>query len=289
MNWIAWALLSASFAGLTAILAKIRYGLGLVLTVLATFIGGCGSLPGGDRWGEDAIWPVSGQRIIKAAKDALLDPQTWVPAAGALVFGIGDWDREASDWATEHTPIFGSQEDAEQASDDLWSILKAELLVTALATPSGDDPQQWAVTKAKGLAVEYGAIAVNGYATDWIKEGVGRQRPNGDDYKSFPSGHVSSSFAHATLSNRNFDSIDMPKGIRRACQIGNVALAGTVAWARVEGKAHYPSDVLAAAALGHFLSAFIYDAFMNLPENSPIDVAITPLDGGGALSVAFRF
>jgi len=57
----------------------------------------------------------------------------------------------------------------------------------------------------------------------------------------------------------------------------------------VEGKAHYPSDVLAGAALGHFLTAFIYDAFMNLPEDSKVDVAIAPLDGGATINLAWRF
>jgi membrane-associated phospholipid phosphatase len=206
-----------------------------------------------------------------------------------LVFAIDDWDQEASDWAAEHTPIFGSQDNARKASDDLLSILMAEVLVTALTTPSGADPQQWTIAKAKGLAVEFGAIGVTGLTTEGIKEGVGRDRPNDGDEKSFPSGHSSGAFATATLSNRNLDSINLPKGVCRTFQIGNLGLASAVAWARVEGKYHYPSDVLAGAALGHFLSAFIYNAFMNPPENSPINMAITPLDGGGALSVAFRF
>ena len=266
---------------------RIAVGVGLAAIVLGG--AGCTAQQGRPGWGDDAIWPVNGHRIIKAAQDALLDPQTWVPAAGALVFAIDDWDQKASHWATEHTPIFGSQEDALQASDDLWSVLKAEMLVTALATPSGDDPQQWAIAKAKGLAVEYGAIAANGFTTEWLKDGIGRERPNGTDRKSFPSGHASSSFAHVTLSNRNLDSIDMPKAVRRAFQIGNLGLAGTVAWARVEGKAHYPSDVLAGAALGHFLTAFIYDAFMNLPEDTKIDLAIAPLDGGATINLAWRF
>lgn len=137
--------------------------------------------------------------------------------------------------------------------------------------------------------MEFGAIGVTGLTIEGIKERVGRDRPNDGDEKSFPSGHSSGAFAAATLSNRNLDSIDMSRGWRQACQIGNLGLAGAVAWARVEGKKHYPSDVLAGAALGHFLSAFIHDAFMNLPEDSPIDVAITPLEGGGIVQVAFRF
>ena len=246
--------------------------------------------PQGRRgWGDDAIWPVDGHRIVKAARDALLDPQTWIPAAGALVFAIDDWDQKVSDWAADHTPVFGSQDNARRASDDLLWVLTVEVPVTALATPSGDDAGQWALAKAKGLAVEYGALGVNGLTGEWLKDAAGRDRPNGGAGTSFPSGHSSGSFATATLSNRNLDSINMPNAMRRTFQIGNLGLAGAVAWARVEGKAHYPADVLAGAALGHFLTAFIYDAFMNLPDNSRVELAITPLDGGGAVSVGFRF
>jgi hypothetical protein len=266
-----------------------RIAVGMALAALVLAGAGCTAQQGRRGWGDDALWPVDGERIVKAAADALLDPQTWVPAAGALVFTIDQWDYKVSHWASEHTPIFGSQEDALQASDDLWSFLETEMPVTALATPSGDNPQEWVIAKAKGLVVEYGAIGTNGYATEWLKDGAGRKRPNGKDHQSFPSGHSSSSFAHATLSNRNLDSIDMPGGLRQALQIGNLGLAGTVAWARVEGKAHYPSDVLAGAALGHFLTAFIYDAFMNLPKDSRLDVAISPTDGGATMQVAIRF
>jgi hypothetical protein len=260
---------------------------GLVTILLAG--PGCMSQSGRPGWGDDAIWPPDGQRIVKAATDALLDPQTWVPAAGALVFTVDDWDHKVSAWATEHTPVFGSQQAASDASDSLWAFLKAEMPVTALMTPSGDNPQEWVIAKAKGLVVEYGAIQANGYATEWLKDEVGRERPSGKDHKSFPSGHSSSSFTHATLSNRNLDSIDMPGLVRQALQVGNLGVAGTVAWARVEGKAHYPSDVLAGAALGHFLTAFIYDAFMNLDDDSGPDVAISLGEGGATVNLAWRF
>lgn len=264
--------------------------MGLVRPVLLGWVlltgSGCLSTQDEGDWGAGAVWPVHGPRLCKAAKDALLDPQTWVPAIGALIFAIDDWDQEVSDWATGHAPVFGSQEDAVRLSNDLLSVLEAEVPVTALVTPSGDDPETWAMAKARGLIVEYGAIAATGLATRGLKDWTDRRRPNASDHKSLPSGHASSAFAHATLSNRNLRSIPMSRGWRRTCQIANVALAGTVAWARVEGKAHYPSDVLAGAALGHFLTAFLHDGFMNLHEGSPIQVALVGLGHGAALQVA---
>jgi membrane-associated phospholipid phosphatase len=72
-------------------------------------------------------------------------------------------------------------------------------------------------------------------------------------------------------------------------QIGNVVLAGGVAWARVEGRRHYPSDVLFGAALGHFLTAFIHDAFMNLPDDNDAELATFTTDGSAGLQLALRF
>jgi membrane-associated phospholipid phosphatase len=239
-------------------------------------------------WGRDALWPVDGSRVIKAARDAALDPQTWVPAAGALVFTIDHWDRHVSDWAIEHTPAFGSQDGASNASDILLVALTAETVVTALAAPSGRDFKQWTNDKLKGVAVEVGALGVNALGTEALKSWIGRPRPNGEG-KSFPSGHASGAFGTATLSNLNLNSIDMPGLVRQAMQIGNLGLASGVAWARVEGGHHYPSDVLAGAALGHFITAFIHDAFMNLPKDGSVDVALAPLEGGGAVSVGWRF
>lgn len=84
---------------------------------------GCMSSSEGD-WGKDALWPVEGGRVFEAARDAVLDPQTWVPAAGALLIAcIDDADHKVSQWATDHTPVFGSEQNAERASNILLGIL----------------------------------------------------------------------------------------------------------------------------------------------------------------------
>jgi membrane-associated phospholipid phosphatase len=185
------------------------------------------------------------------------------------------YDHRVSDWATAHTPIFGSQDNAKNASDYLLYTLEAETLGTALATPSGDNPGNWVSSKAKGLGVEVAAELVTAGATSAIKDATGRTRPNGGS-NSFPSGHASTAFSSATLANRNLDSIQVSETARLPVQIGNILLATGVGWARVEGNDHFPSDVLAGAALGHFLSAFIYDAFMGLPENERFGFYLLP-------------
>jgi membrane-associated phospholipid phosphatase len=106
---------------------------------------------------------------------------------------------------------------------------------------------------------------------------------------SFPSDHSSNAFSSATLSNRNLNAIKMPAGVRLPLQVGNIVIATGVAWARVEAGAHYPSDVLAGAAIGHFISAFMYDAFMGLPEQKNWVLYASPTKGGAMVEVSFDF
>jgi hypothetical protein len=259
------------------------------LVLAALSLAGCGTLQNGRGWGQDALWPVDLERVGHAACDAFFNPRTLVPLAGAALFAIDDFDERVSDWASEHNPIFGSQNGAEDASNYLSDILYAEGIATALAAPSGDTPEVWALSKLRGGAVELGAVAATGGLTDLLKRTTGRVRPDRSDDRSFPSGHTSHAVSFATLANRNLESLDTLEDIRPALEIGNVVLASGVAWARVEARKHYPSDVLVGAALGHFVTAFIHDAFMNLPEDGRFDVAVLPLEGGAGLSLCFRF
>lgn len=81
----------------------------------------------------------------------------------------------------------------------------------------------------------------------------------------------------------------MPGEVRMPLQIVNIVLATGVAWARVEGRAHYPTDVLAGAAFGHFLSSLVYDSFMGVPEHKRWGLYVSPARGGAMIGVSFGF
>ena len=82
----------------------------------------------------------------------------------------------------------------------------------------------------------------------------------------------------------------MPDHLRRFTQIGNLVTATAVGWARVEGEKHFPSDVLAGAALGYFLNAFVHDAFLGLPEDTRFGFVVFPtIDGGAVTGVSLTF
>ena len=252
----------------------------LAMISISFSVMGCGSLSNGRGWGRDAIYPVDLKEIPRAALSALVDPQTVVPAAGALVFGLSKWDKKVSHWATGHTPIFGSTKNAENDKLYLEIPLYTEVLITALATPSGSDSKDWVYSKLKGLAVEGGAELVTVGATTLLKDTTGRNRPNGSSNKSFPSGEASAAFSSVALSNRNLDSIDLPREVKIPLKVVNILLGSSVAWARVEAQAHFPSDVLAGAALGNFLSTTVHDGFINLPKDKTYSFGIFPTKGG---------
>ena len=81
----------------------------------------------------------------------------------------------------------------------------------------------------------------------------------------------------------------MSDKVRLPIQAGNIAYAAFLCWARVEARGHYPTDVLVGAALGHFINAFIYDAFMRLPESKNFGISVMPERGGGTIRVSFSY
>ena len=77
--------------------------------------------------------------------------------------------------------------------------------------------------------------------TKLLKKAVRERRPDDDNDKSFPSEHAAVCVAAALIIAREYPD-----------EIGASAwtLAAAVAFARIESKKHYPSDVLAGALIG---------------------------------------
>jgi membrane-associated phospholipid phosphatase len=85
------------------------------------------------------------------------------------------------------------------------------------------------------------ALIVNGIYTEILKKAIHRQRPDGSDQMSFPSGHSSSAFAIATVAEEHY-------GWRVG--IPSYLAASAIGLSRISGNKHYLTDVLAGAALG---------------------------------------
>ena len=131
------------------------------------------------------------------------------------------------------------------------------------------------------------ASEVPSKVTDFTKEETGRRRPDGSDSRSFPSGHTSQAYASSTLASRNLNSLNLSEKSRSLLRYTFKGMAAGTAWARVEAKRHYPSDVLFAAAMSQFLSAFIYDAFMGLDDATTVSFTKEP--DAMSLQIGWRF
>ena len=236
--------------------------------MLAAFfcpLSGCGTLPSGGNWGADASLTPGSTRLSRVARYNALQPATWAPMLAATIIYAGGLDERMSEWTLENTPVFGSVDSANRASDELRDALVAAAFVTAVATPSGETPGELASAKAKGLLVEAAAIRATSLTTGAIKRASGRTRPNDGNDRSFPSGHTSRAAAAARLSERNLRAMDLRPSMHIVANSLLVGGTAGTAWARVEAGVHYPSDVLAGAALGNFIAAFIHDGFLGLP------------------------
>ncbi len=268
------------------LLLSVSSRLGLGLLSLLTL--GCGTLAGGRGWGQDAtVWPGT-ERLGTAAKDAALDPWTWVPAAGAAFLQIDDFDERISDWAVDRNRVFGSAEDAEEASDDLRDSLFYAAAAVSVAANSGEDPVDWTTSKLKGGAVGFAAFQATANSVSVLKDLSKRSRPVGSNERSFPSRHAAMAFGYYRWASNNLDATSMPEKLKLPTRVVLAGAAFANGWARIESGQHFPSDVLAGAALGNFLTSFVQDAFLGLPPTLEVTAGVDPGEEAYVVGLEWR-
>ena len=260
-----------------------------ILLLAGAMLCSCGGHAHRQGWGQGVTLFPGWRKAGSAARHAALSPETWAPLAAALFVQIEDMDGRITDWASDNTPVFGSNKNADDWSDYLRDAAGAAYVATAVATESGADVKQCLISKAKGVAVGAGAIGLTVGATKLIKNSADRTRPNGQGDESFVSGHTSSAAGFTTLSKKNLDDIHLSTGAKRIVGAGLTGLAAFTGWARVEAKEHYLSDVLAGYAVGHFICAVINDTFLAADDRPQLQVDITPSKGGILLGIRWIY
>jgi membrane-associated phospholipid phosphatase len=119
------------------------------------------------------------------------------------------------------------------------TVVGAALVVAFAAGRLSDRP------RIRALTYDWtDAFLVNAGYTTLLKAAVHRERPNGEDQKSFPSGHASSAFALAAVAERHYGwKVGVPA----------YGLAGAVAVSRLQRNKHYLSDVVAGSTIGYLV------------------------------------
>jgi len=104
-----------------------------------------------------------------------------------------------------------------------------------------------------------------GVVTPLIKYTLGRARPNADlgtyrfhplsSHDSFPSGHATNAFAAATAIADHYDNWIVPTIV--------YTVATSVALSRVNDRVHWPSDIVAGAAIGWFTGRYVFKTHLD--------------------------
>lgn len=219
-----------------------------------------------------------------ALVDAASDPETWIPAATAVALGVSGLDNDLADWASDETPIFGSQKRAEDTSDLLRDGLTAGMVVTAVFSPIDGQYQTFPGRRLLANGLAYGS-AVGTVNT--LKAATRRERPDGSNRKSFPSGHTVKAFTSSSLLRQNLGSaIDKPI-LRTGLDTAAIGAAALTGWARIEAGKHYATDVLASVAIGNFFAKAFHEA-LAVDESAP-SIRISAEPDGFTLNVSASF
>ena len=223
---------------------------------------GCGTTSKHHLMGENMTVTPAIDHIATSAKNAFLDPHTWFPLATAALLHATDSDVKIQQWAVKNTPVFGSPENAVRYSNYFLNASPWIYAGSLIITPGGDSAPQWFMNKGKSLAIGTAAVLTTQTFTSGLKNASNRERPDGSNYRSFPSGHTSAVAVSMTLSSRNIEYLDLDPTADSIMKLTLNGMTLATGWARVEGNKHYPTDILFGAALGNFVGAFLTDAFI---------------------------
>jgi len=117
------------------------------------------------------------------------------------------------------------------------------------------------------------SLAMAEVLTQTLKYATSRERPDGSDQRSFPSGHAADTFAVATALERHL-------GWRYA--VPGYALASYVAASRLPANRHWLSDVVFGSAVGIISGRTVTSNEASHPF--PVSVSYVP---GGGVSVMY--
>jgi|TARA_B110000196_G_C21121466_1_gene653435 membrane-associated phospholipid phosphatase len=192
---------------------------------------------------------------LKGAQETLFEsPGRAVLFAGGIgAFVAHQFDSDVQDWFLNNQPLSGNL----NHFGDIYGNLYSGIIVLTTAAISSNKNGS-----LRQFEYAFTALGANGATTILLKEMVRRERPNGLNHRSFPSGHVSHSFATATIFKELY-----------GWKIGSPAygLAIIVSMNRMQDNKHYFSDVIFGASLGTAIGLGFSQVY--LKENNRLNVS----------------
>lgn len=197
-----------------------------------------------------------------------------IVGTSATIFALGYWVESAADNSGKIQPSDPATINAfDRSATNNWSPGAAKLsdifmyssAVAPLSLTLSDAGSKQPLTIT---AMHLETLLLNGGVTYLMKNMFRRSRPflyNEDPrisgsvrqshtaHRSFPSGHTSTSFSSMVFLASVFSSLYPDSDARPYVWGGCLAVAGTTGYLRYRAGWHYPSDILAGAALGAFV------------------------------------
>lgn len=247
----------------------------LMLVLAISFFSSCSLINRKGTWGKNAIYPVKLERIIESVKKNASSAHVWGPLAGASFFAFARIDEKVANWVVHEGDVFKNKEFADKWSDNFNDIQKYEMYGIILLTPSQPEDKGFGgylLNKIRGGLTINIAASSSRFGVHQVRKVVHRERPNKMDMKSLPSGHSAEAASRSAIVRKGSAAIDMNRDLHFAVNSFNTGMAIATCWARIEGKRHYPSDVMAGYAFGSFISGVVYDSLINYDPNQSVSI-----------------
>jgi len=180
---------------------------------------------------------------------------------------------------------------ASHASDVLVMTALVSPLVFSVVGTEQEDVATLGVMYAQTLVLENGLVQLLKGTTERTRPYAYNDDPQvpeekklkASTRKSFPSGHASNAFAAAVFLGTTYSRLHPESSARKWVWAGSLAAATGVGYLRYRAGKHYPTDVIAGAAIG---AAFGY-LVPKLHESHA--VYVIPSNGGFGLGAVLRF
>lgn len=168
------------------------------------------------------------------------------------------YDRKVRDHRREHRTLLMGENEAQTFSNlaDGWFQAGVSLAALSFDTPEGVKMSR--------------AILFTAVSNGVLKIAIDRERPDGSDNASWPSGHTSSMFALAGALTGSY-------GAKAA--VPAYSAATLVALARMRENKHWLSDVVAGAFLGTYWARVSY----SVPEKNAVTVMPVLIEDGAMI------
>ena len=192
---------------------------------------------------------------LNGARETLFESpgRTVLIAGGLSAIAAHQFDSDVQDWFLKNQPL---PEGINLFGDNYGNLYSGILVLTTSALTSKNNQT------LRQFEYAFATLGANGATTVLLKELVRRERPNGDNHRSFPSGHTSHSFVSATVLKELY-----------GWKVGAPAygLAVIVAMNRIQDNKHYFSDVVFGAGLGTAIGLGYSQVY--LKENKKLNVS----------------